>query len=109
MILAQKLLGKTPRQKMLFLHRVLELLRRRHNAWGEDFRNGVITEAQFRNFQENFFEPRNKLVHRVLAVIREGQGITNFTKEQLDSTAVLQLEGENASQYDVDIDIENIE
>jgi len=74
------------KDRIEYLYRFQELLRLYHNKKGLDFRDGKITEEEFRNFQSTWFNPRNNLVCAEI----------NKCKEHFKKIAV-------------DIDIESIE
>lgn len=58
----------THRDKLEFLYIAQEKLRLEHNAKGEQFRNGQITEQAFRDYQKNVFDARqSKLSERIAA------------------------------------------
>lgn len=108
MILAQKLQGKTPVEKMRWLHRAIELLRLQHNNKGADFRNGVITEQEWNEYLVTF-ENRNKKLLRAMNIVRENHGITELTKAERDQMKTVWLDGRDATDLDADIDIDVIE
>ena len=105
MTLAEILIGKTPEEKVRICVRVLERLRERHNEVGEQFRNGVITEDQWRSFLA-LWEGRHQRVSRVMNVIKDNQGW--FFEVNKDVIAALKQEGKVLTTYDGDIDIETL-
>lgn len=48
--------------RIKYLYRFQELLRLYHNTKSAELRDGKITEKTFRNFQSNWFNPRNNLL-----------------------------------------------
>jgi len=50
------------KNRIEYLYKFQELLRLYHNKKGEDFRDGKITEKEFKDFQSNWFNPRNNLL-----------------------------------------------
>lgn len=60
----------TPKDKLEFLYIAQEKLRLEHNAKGDDFRNGVITENEFRDYQKNSFGIRQQKISKQIAVIQ---------------------------------------
>ena len=57
--------GNLPRlykDRIEYLYRFQELLRLYHNKKGQEFRDGKITEKEFKEFQSNWFDPRNNLL-----------------------------------------------
>lgn len=108
MILAQKLLGKTPAEKMRWLHRAMELLRLQHNNRGDDFRNGVITEQEWKDYVA-LFEQRNAKLLRALNIVRDSLGITDLTLAERNQSKAVWLNGRDATDLDGDIDITSIE
>lgn len=58
----------TSRDKLEFLYIAQEKLRLEHNAKGEQFKNGQITEQAFRDYQKNVFDVRQaKISSRIAA------------------------------------------
>lgn len=105
MTIAQLLIGKTVNERVRILNRILERLRLRHNAMGDDFRNGVITEAEWKTFLQ-VWEPRFQRVCNILNVIRDNQGF--FITTNLETYRILKEEGKVLTTYDADIDIETV-
>lgn len=108
MILAQKLQGKTPVEKMRWLHRAIELLRLQHNNKGTDFRNGVITEQEWKSYV-TLFEQRNAKLLRAMNLVRKNVGLTDMTPAEREQSKTIWLDGKDATDLDADIDIDVIE
>lgn len=51
-----------PKEKLKYLYRFQEMLILFHNLKGKDFRNGKMTEKQFRNFQKGWVRNRKLLI-----------------------------------------------
>ena len=100
------LLGKTPEEKMSILYRIHRKLIDQHNSAGEQFRNGVITQEQWDTYQRSF-DTRLQKVMKVHNVIRENQGL--MADDQKDQRQQIKEIGWSSSQYDPDIDIDNIQ
>ena len=59
-------------EKWMFLQKLYEALRRDLNAKGKQFRDGVITEAQFRNYQAGeFMEKEDAIMLEINALRKE--------------------------------------
>jgi len=58
-------------KKYYICYRLQEKLRLIHNNWGAKFRNGEITEAEWHEFLDTWFEPRSKLVIEEILRIRQ--------------------------------------
>jgi len=58
-------------KKYYACYRIQEKLRLVYNTWGTKFRNGEITEADWNNFKENWFEPRSLLLTKEILRIRQ--------------------------------------
>ena len=56
------ILPRLYKDRIEYLYRFQELLRLYHNKKGKDFSDGKIEEKEFRNFQSNWFNPRNNLI-----------------------------------------------
>jgi hypothetical protein len=105
MTILELLQGKTPAKKVRILYRIIERLRLRHNEVGDNFRNGVITEAQWKAFLA-IWEPRYQRVAHILNVIKENQGL--FLEAKMTEIRTLKEEGKVLTTYDTDIDIETV-
>ena len=57
--------------KYAYIYVVQELLRLRHNEEGAKFRSGEITEAEWRDFLLNWYEPRSNTVVADLLELRQ--------------------------------------
>jgi len=58
-------------ERIRYLYRFQEVLRLVHNKKGKDFREGKISEEEFRNFQADWFKKRNTLISREICKCRE--------------------------------------
>jgi hypothetical protein len=67
----------TPKEKLEFLFEVQERLRIKHNEKGKDFRDGVITEEQWKNFEGKWFDV-SKAVGGKLSEIRESVFVNDY-------------------------------
>lgn len=102
----------TYQDKLKYLFRTKELLRLEHNARGKNFRDGKITEAEFRDYQLADFEPRLKNVLQEINKIKEVEGMfvgngADLTAKQQESLA-LQETGKLDTKYDLDINLTEI-
>lgn len=63
------------KDRLKYLYRFQETLRLFHNVQGKKFRDGKMTETEFRRFQKEWFGNRNQLIcteiHRCMARISE--------------------------------------
>lgn len=105
MTILELLQGKTPAQRVRILYRILERLRGRHNEMGDSFRNGTITEAEWKAFLA-VWEPRFQRVAHILNTIKDNQNL--FSEENLATVRVLKEEGKVLTDYDADVDIETV-
>ena len=62
---------KNTAMKYTYTYILKELLRLKHNVEGVRFNLGEITEAEFRDFQDNWYDPRSKTVTDDLLELRE--------------------------------------
>lgn len=108
MILANKLQGKTPLQKLRWLHRAQELLRLQHNQMGADFRNGLITQQEWDDYVAQF-ETRNSRLLRAMTIVRDNIGLTDLTPEERDQSKAIFDDGRDAVDLDTDIDVTTVE
>jgi hypothetical protein len=83
------------------LYRTLELLIIEHNRKGKEYRQGEITEEQFRSYQKKEIEPKVKKVLYLRNKLIEGVPI--------DKVEELKAEGRFNISYDSKIDINTIE
>ena len=105
MTILELLQGKLPEQKVRILYRIIERLRLRHNEVGAQFRNGEITETQWKAFLE-VWEKRHQRVYHILNVIKENKGL--FSEAKMAEIIALKQEGKTLTDYDADIDIETV-
>lgn len=105
MTILELLQGELPAQKVRILYRIIERLRLRHNEVGAQFRNGEITEAQWKAFLE-VWEKRHQRVYHILNVIKENQGL--FLEAKMTEIRTLKEKGKVLTDYDADIDIETV-
>lgn len=105
MTILELLQGKTAPQKVRILYRIIERLRLRHNEVGDNYRNGVITEAQWKAFLE-VWEPRVQRVSHIINVIKENQGW--FSEAAKNTVIAMKTEGKVLTTSDADIDIETV-
>lgn len=68
----------TEASRLSFCYRLDELLRLRHNAMGQKYRDGLITEAEWNIFLKNEFEPKSMAIHQDINVNREIAGKSVF-------------------------------
>lgn len=67
--------GKLPnklKDRIKYLYRILKLLELYHNFMGEKVSNGEITLEEFRIFQNEYVEPRRKLIIKSAVYCRVG-------------------------------------
>ena len=86
-------------------YRAQELLRLEHNALGQNFLDGALSEAHFREYQRYSHRTRNmrlcNVISRLMDVVRYADMIaTGFSLEDFD------LEFTKASKYDDSLDAE---
>jgi len=105
MTILELLQGKLPAQKVRILYRIIERLRLRHNEVGAQFRNGEITEAEWKAFLE-VWEKRHQRVYHILNVIKENKGL--FSEAKIAEIIALKQDGKILTDYDADIDIETV-
>lgn len=60
----------THRDKLEFLYIAQEKLRLDHNAKGEQFRNGEMTEQAFRDYQKNVFDVRQAKLSAAIVTLQ---------------------------------------
>lgn len=106
MTILQLLQGKTPQERVRICFRVLERLRLRHNEMGERFRNGEITEEQWKAFL-SVWEAKHQRVYQFVNVIKENLNL--FIEANRDTAITLKEDGKILTTYDQDIDIDNLE
>ena len=106
--------GTLPRyykDRIKYLYRFQELLRLFHNQKGKDFRDGKITEEEFRTFQEGWFKKRNLLICRELnkckQSMQEFKAIKKLSLDERCSTDAPYKEAQKDSTIHIEItDIE---
>ena len=59
-----------PFKKYYFCYRIQQKLQNVHNTYGEKFRNGEITEAEWDQFRNEWFNPRSDLVIEEILSLR---------------------------------------
>jgi hypothetical protein len=92
----------TDEDKIKFLYRAVELLRLEHNQKGADFRKGKITEAEWKDYVKNSFEPRINRLFLILNPIKEKLGIPRIdTMKDPDNPKLkLKEEGKKETKFD---------
>lgn len=95
----------TDEDKIKFLYRALELLRLEHNEEGKKFREGKISESQFRDYQRNSYKPRMKKIGLILNPIKEKQGL--FKNEESPKWEWKE-DGKKEVKWDNDINLTEI-
>lgn len=68
--------------KYAYTYVLQELLRLKHNEQGARFRLGELTEAEWQDFQQNWFNPRNNTITTDLLELRNA--IKGFVAEFRD-------------------------
>jgi len=106
MKLKDKLKNKNNDKKFKFLYRTAELLRLEHNAKGKEFRDGVITEAEWEEYKKSFFARHKKILNEINQ-IRDDNGL--FVGDKQDEMNIHKNNGRIAQEEDADIDINIIE
>jgi hypothetical protein len=102
------------KERLKYLYRVQELLRLEHNAKGKDFRDGNITEKEFKHYQKHDFELRlNNVLHERNNIL-EAEGVTKVTLDNKFTTKQIEFRqlkeaGTIDKKWDVDIDVKSIE
>lgn len=107
MRLALILIGKTTEEKLHILYRIVELLRLQHNVQGERFRNGEITQQQWDSYVQSHHDRYQKVMF-VINTIKENNGYLGGD-EKTEMNRLVKFAGKIASQYDGEIDIDNIQ
>ena len=105
---------ETNEDKVRFLCRVIELLRLEHNEWGKSFREGKLTEKEFRNYQNGEFHQKISKISLILNPIKESLGMfqldPRFNPSILpdDSRLLLEEQGKQETKWDSKIDLTQI-
>lgn len=106
---------KTDKDRIKLLYRVVELLRLKHNEKGKDFREGRMTEKDFRNYQRNDFEPRNERLYSEINILKEKLDLTRDYSEikgefspNIKESQRLFEEGVKSIEFDKYIDLKKI-
>jgi len=68
----------TEASRLSFCYKLDEALRQEHNAKGADYRNGVITKAEWETYLTTVFEPRSKAIHAEIGKARAAAGTGTF-------------------------------
>lgn len=107
---------KTNQDKLKYFYRALELLRLEHNAKGAEV-GKTLTLEEFRSWQKNDWEARQKNVLNEINIIKEAEGITKAevdkdgkevkTAKQIEFEALKET-GSIDTSFDKDIDIKSI-
>lgn len=84
----------TNQDKIKLFSRAFELLRLEHNKKGEDFRNGKITEKEFRDYQKGEFARKMKTILNEKNKAKEAEGIFKIDKEKEPDNPKLKWEEE---------------
>jgi len=81
-----------------------------HNVWGKNFREGKLTEKEFRNYQKYNFEPRNQKVFALLNPIKEKLGMfqLNPLNNPDDPKLLLKEQGKQETKWDISINLKQI-
>ncbi len=100
----------TDQDKVKFLYRAIELLRLEHNEKGKVFREGKMTEKEFRDYQNYDFEPRNQKLFSILNPIKDKLGMFQMSKEKNpnDPRLAYKEDGKKETKWDKDIDLTGI-
>lgn len=101
---------KTDEDKVQFLYRAIELLRLEHNEWGKAFREGRLSEKEFRDYQKNDFRPRNLKLFEMLNPIKDKLGMFNLypITNPDDPRLLLKESGKTETKWDISINIQQI-
>lgn len=100
--------------KIKFLYRTLELLRLEHNEMGRKFREGGMSESQFRDYQRNDFEPRNQRLFALINNLKEkldmfrDYGKIGSPSPNLVEARKIAEEGMKMTNFDKDINLKEI-
>ncbi len=107
-------LPKTPEAKLKYLYRLQEKLRLFHNEKAKQFKNGDITEKEFRKFQQGWFKKRNSLISGKIVECKKS--LTESQKKQLleydkdtESYGAVKKKEEYKSNKNTKVNIEDIE
>jgi len=100
--------------KYEFLCRTEELLRLDHNKKGADYRAEKITQAEWRDFLKNDFEPKSRKVGHLRAVEQEKKAVVLFGKagnlsdEQQKELGELKTQKKLSARFDSQINLSTI-
>jgi len=61
----------TPFKKYYFCYRIQQKIQNIHNNWGQKVRDGEITQQEWEQFLNEWFEPRSQLVVSEILSLRQ--------------------------------------
>ncbi len=64
-------LANTDTEKVEFIYQTRGVLRLEHNEMGRKYRDGEISEGEFRDYQENYYKPKVKILNQQANIIGE--------------------------------------
>lgn len=73
---------KTDQDKLEFTLRAKEILRLEHNVMGDKFRNGEISELEWKAYWDNDFFPKNQIIAIANGTVNKVLGLT--TRETIE-------------------------
>lgn len=91
------LLANQPIEKLEWVYRAEEVLRLEHNAMGDQYRSGKITEAQWNDYLLKSFDEKSKRLGYEKATIREALGYAHVGDMKATST-IVEMEREQAEK-----------
>jgi hypothetical protein len=90
--------------RIKYLYRMLELLRLEHNAKGKLFKEGKLSETEFRTYQQGEFRDKSDKIFAELNPLKEKMGMF-----ELDSPKKqLKYDGKAETKWDSNIDLKKI-
>ncbi len=99
----------TNQDKLKFLYRAMELLRLEHNERGKMFREGKISEKEFRDYQNGEFNQKTEKIFAELNPLKEKLGLFQLPKDNLtDTKSLLKQQGMQETKWDKSISLINI-
>lgn len=105
---------QTNEDRVKYLYRVLELLRLEHNKKGQEFREGKITEKEFREYQKGEHREKTAKIFADLNPIKDKLGMFEMLKgnklqvKEDDPRLFFKEQGEKEIKWDKDIDLTKI-
>lgn len=96
----------TEEEKLKYVYRTEELLRLEHNENGAKFRDGQITEQEWKEYLKDFEGRYTNVLHE-RATLRDSLGLNLVSAQH--ALELIKTEAKADSKYDVDVDIKTIQ